>query len=212
VKILHIDCSPRPEAWSRKLSSLILQRVLDRHNDATVRRLDLGIDPVPHTEPAYATALSNRANFMAAQGGTALDRSDELIEQLESADLVILGTPMNNFTIPSSLKAWLDQVIRMGRTMGSTPAGKVGLLSDRPVLIAVSSGDIFEGENANQPDFLRPYLTAAFSVMGLKSVQYFSLQATARQDDSELLQGIQAMESAIEAAVEKIDVSVAKVG
>lgn len=212
MKILHIDCSPRQDAWSRKLSSLILQRLLDRRRDATVLRLDLGVDPVPHTDTAYATALSNRANFMAAMGGTALHRSDELIEQLESADLVVLGTPMNNFTVPSSLKAWLDQVIRMGRTMGSTPAGKVGLLADRPVLVAISSGDIFEGESANQPDFLRPYLTTAFTVMGLKSVKYFFLQATARHDESELLKRIEDMAPEIEAAVERIDLSVAKAG
>jgi FMN-dependent NADH-azoreductase len=149
---------------------------------------------------------------MAAQGTTVLDRSDGLIDQLDSADVVVLGTPMNNFSIPSSLKAWLDQVIRMGRTMGSTPTGKVGLLRDRPVLVAVSSGDIFDGENANQPDYLRPYLTAAFTSMGLKSVEYFSLQATARRDNADLLEGIESLAPVIETAIEKISLKVSKAG
>jgi FMN-dependent NADH-azoreductase len=210
VKILHIDCSPRPESWSRKISSLILQSVVDRHENATVSRLDLGVEPVAHTPSVYATALSNRANFIAAMGTDVLDLSDQLIDQLDDSDVVVVGTPMHNFSIPSNLKAWLDQVIRMGRTMGSTPAGKVGLLRDRPVLVGVSSGDIFDGDDANQPDYLRPYLTTAFSSMGLKSVQYFALQATARRDDIDLQNSVDRLVSTVETAIAQIDLTASK--
>jgi FMN-dependent NADH-azoreductase len=79
-------------------------------------------------------------------------------------------------------KAWIDQVLRVDRTMTSTPAGKVGLLRDRPVFIGVASGGVFTGERANQPDFLTPYLTLALNSIGLKSLQFLPLQATAFLD------------------------------
>jgi hypothetical protein len=89
---------------------------------------------------------------------------------------------MHNLTIPSVLKAWIDQVLRVGRTMKSTPAGKVGMLRDRPVLIGVASGGFFTGERANQPDFLTPYLSLSLSSIGLKTQQFFPLQGTAFLD------------------------------
>lgn len=89
---------------------------------------------------------------------------------------------MYNFTIPSILKAWLDQILRVGRTMKSTPAGKVGMLLDRPVFIAVASGGVFTGARANQPDFLTPYLTLALNSIGLKTLQFLTVEATAFLD------------------------------
>ncbi|MFM0492415.1 NAD(P)H-dependent oxidoreductase, partial [Paraburkholderia graminis] len=66
--------------------------------------------------------------------------------------------------------AWIDQILRVGRTMKSTPAGKVGMLQDRPVFVAIASGGVFAGERANQPDFLTPYLTAVLGCIGLNTV------------------------------------------
>jgi FMN-dependent NADH-azoreductase len=71
---------------------------------------------------------------------------------------------MNNFTVPSVLKAWIDQLLRVGRTIMPTPDGKVGMLHDRPVFIGIASGGVFVGERANQPDFLTPYLSVALAV------------------------------------------------
>ena len=62
--------------------------------------------------------------------------SEYLIAELDAADIVVIGTPMNNFTVPSTLKAWIDHIVRIRRTFRSTPAGKVGLLRDRPVIDA----------------------------------------------------------------------------
>jgi Acyl carrier protein phosphodiesterase len=112
----------------------------------------------------------------------ALDLSESLIREVEEADVIVIGTPMNNFTVPSVLKAWIDQVLRLGRTFKSTPNGKVGLLRDRPVLIGVASGAVFSGDRANQPDFLTPYLTAVMETIGLKTIQFLAVQATAFLD------------------------------
>ncbi len=111
-----------------------------------------------------------------------LDLSEQLIREVEAADVIVIGTPMHNLTIPSVLKAWIDQILRVGRTMKSTPTGKVGMLRDRPVFIGVASGGFFTGERANQPDFLTPYLSLALSSIGLKTQQFLPLQGTAFLD------------------------------
>jgi FMN-dependent NADH-azoreductase len=108
-----------------------------------------------------------------------------LIEEVEAADVIVIGTPMYNFTIPSTLKAWIDEILRVGRTMKSTSGGKVGMLRDRPVFIGVASGGIFTGDGANQPDFLTPYLTLALNSIGLKALQFLAIQGTAFLGDDQ---------------------------
>jgi len=176
MNILHIDCSPRPESHSRQLSVAIVAQLLAHTPDAATVRRDLGNEPLPHATPAYAAALSSSA---AAATSETLELSEMLIREVEAADVIVIGTPMNNFTVPSVLKAWLDQILRVGRTIMSTPKGKVGMLRDRPVFIAIASGGVFTGERANQPDFLTPFLSAALDCIGLKTVQFLPVQATA---------------------------------
>lgn len=197
MKILHIDCSPRVGSWSRQLSSLIRDEFKATYPGVTIMRRDLGFDPIPHPSPDYASALSTREAYMAAQGTDAFVISELLIRELEAADVVILGTPMNNFTVPSCLKAWLDHVILMGRTLGSGPDGKFGLLADRPVYLAIAAGDTFSGPGAKQPDHLTPYLESAFGCIGLSSLFVFAIQNTARTGTPELEERIQQLQSTI---------------
>lgn len=113
--------------------------------------------------------------------------SEALIQEVEAADVLVIGTPMNNFTVPSVLKAWIDQILRMGRSMGVTAAGqKVGLLENKPVYVGIASGGVFTGDHAKQPDFLTPYLKAAFACVGMTSLQFLPLQATAFLSDEQL--------------------------
>ena len=184
MNILHIDCSPRRDSHSRRLSAALLARLRAANPDASITRRDLGLAPIAHAGDDYASALA--APGSPAADGT-LQLSETLIQELEQADALVLGTPMNNFTVPSVLKAWLDQVLRMGRTIASAPGGeKIGLLQDKPVYIAIAAGGVFSGERARQPDFLTPYLTAAFGCIGLHSLQFFPLQATAFLDREQL--------------------------
>ncbi|HET8702620.1 NAD(P)H-dependent oxidoreductase [Castellaniella sp.] len=187
MKILHIDCSPRKESHSRKLSAAILARLFAIDSEIFVIRRDLGLNPIPHPEAGYAAALSSPGAWVSGRPNPATSLSEELIQEIEAADALVIGTPMNNFTVPSVLKAWIDQILRMGRTIGVAPTGeKTGLLQDRPVYIGIASGGVFTGDRAKQPDFLTPYLTAAFGCVGLTSLQFFPLQATAFLDGGRL--------------------------
>ena len=185
MNILHIDCSPRRESHSRKLSAAIVEKLLTIIPGANISRRDLGFDPIPHTGSDYAGVLASPVTLAAAQPSSDPMRlSEHLIQEIEASEVIVIGTPMNNFTIPSVLKAWIDQVLRVGRTMQSTYAGKVGMLRDRPVFVGIASGGVFAGDRANQPDFLRPYLSAAFGCIGLNTIHYLPLQATAFLDDT----------------------------
>ncbi|VVO35529.1 FMN-dependent NADH-azoreductase [Pseudomonas fluorescens] len=93
--------------------------------------------------------------------------------------MVVIGTPMHNFTVPAALKVWIDHIARVRRTFNVGAAGKTSLLSDRPVFVAVSSGGIFSGERPRQPDFLTPYLKAVLGMIGLHDLAFFSVEGTA---------------------------------
>lgn len=187
MHILHIDCSPRDASHSRKLSAALVARLIAMDPEAVVVRRDLGRDPLPHADADYATVLSSPGALTSESADDATRLSEQLIQEVEHADVLVIGTPMNNFTVPSVFKAWIDQILRMGRTIGATPAGeKFGLLQDKPVYIGIASGGVFTGNRAKQPDFLMPYLIAALGCIGLSSLQFFPLQATAFLDDDQL--------------------------
>jgi FMN-dependent NADH-azoreductase len=184
MNILHIDCSPRPESHSRQLSAAIVKKLLALRPNASISRRDLGYHPIPHIGPDYAAVLASPASLAAGSSSDAVLLSEQLIREIEDADVLVIGTPMNNFTIPSVLKAWIDQVLRVDRTISATAAGKVGMLQDRPVFVGIASGGVFTGDRANQQDFLTPYLSAALGCIGLNTVHYLPLQATAFIDEA----------------------------
>lgn len=194
MKILHIDCSLREGSHSRQLSAAVVARLLLDNPAAAITHRDLGRYPLPHTGADYAAALSSPSATAAGQANGAMQLSETLLNEVESADVIVIGTPMNNFTVPSVLKAWIDQILRMGRTIGVTESGKkIGLMQDKSVYVAIASGGVFTGARANQPDFLIPYMTAALGCVGLTYIQFLPLQATAFLDDGQLAENREAL-------------------
>ena len=181
-KILHLSCSPRGQAAeSYKLSQKIIGCLLRSEPTAILVNRVIGGGTIPHIDENYAMSQGSSAD-VSQDGSMAL--SEQLVRELESADFVVIGTPMHNFTVPSALKAWLDHVVRARRTFNVTPEGKVGTLRDRPVFVAISSGGRFSGERARQPDFLTPYLKAVLGTVGLHDLAFFSVQGTGSDADA----------------------------
>ena len=177
MKILHVSSSPHGQsAESYRLSCKIIGHLLANHPGATVVNRELNSGSVPHIDHLYALAQHAAAGHATGDGSTAI--SDRLIEELEAADVVVIGTPIHNMGLPSALKAWIDHVVRAGRTFDITPHGKVGTLRDRPVYIAVASGGRFTGEHVRQPDFLTPYLVFILGMVGLHDLTFFTVQGT----------------------------------
>ena len=181
MKILHISCSPRGHAAeSYRLARRIIGFVLRSEPAATLVHRELGGAAHLHVDEHYAVALGGAQQSVADlfQGGTTR-QSEELIRELESADIVVIGTPMHNLTVPATLKAWIDHVVRIRRTFDIGAAGKIALLRDRPVYVAVAAGGKFSGERAGQPDFLTPYLKTVLGGIGLVDLRFFSVEGTA---------------------------------
>jgi FMN-dependent NADH-azoreductase len=186
MKILHVSCSPRGQASeSYRISRKLISLLLKGEPAAIVVERVIGGGALPHIDDNYAAALGTTdPSSLAISRDGSISRSDELIQELEGSDLVVIGTPMHNFTVPSALKAWIDHIVRVRRTFNVTPQGKVGTLRDRPVFVAVSSGGRYSGERARQPDFLTPYLKAILGTIGLHDLTFFSVQGTASSPDA----------------------------
>jgi FMN-dependent NADH-azoreductase len=177
--ILVVRASPRTESFSRKLAGEVVARLQRLHPGARLIDRDLAAAPPAHPDLAFYDAILSRELPDAAREAM-LAYSEALIGELEAADWVVIGTPMNNFTVPSTLKAWIDYIVRIRRTFNSTPQGKVGLLHDRPVIVATASGGHAGDVPPGQPDFLTPYLTAILGCIGLQQVEFVRLEGTAR--------------------------------
>jgi FMN-dependent NADH-azoreductase len=159
--------------------------LLKREPAAILVNRVIGGGVISHIDESYATALgaTQRSPAEISPEGS-MSRSEELIQELESSDIVVIATPMHNFTVPSALKAWIDHIVRVRRTFEVTGRGKVAALRDRPVYVAVSSGGRFSGARAGQPDFLTPYLRAILGMIGLHDLTFFSVEGSALGPDT----------------------------
>ncbi|MFI1964402.1 FMN-dependent NADH-azoreductase [Streptomyces pathocidini] len=154
--LLHIDSSAFPQgaSASRDVAASFREAWQRENPDGTVVYRDLAADPVPHID---ATAIS--AGFSDPAGHTPEQQAAwaarlALIEELEQADAVLIGAPMYNFTIPSTLKAWLDHVILMGRTGGDSPSA-----AGTPVTVVASRGGSYApGTPREGFEFVQTYL------------------------------------------------------
>jgi FMN-dependent NADH-azoreductase len=195
TRLLHVAVSARGEAsLSRRVAGRLIDALRGADPGVRVVECDLAAAPPPHPGRAFvAASLVGEAERGAAERD-ALASSDALIDALERCDILVLSTPMHNFTTPSALKAWIDHVARPGRTFRVTPRGKVGMLADRPVLAVIACGGRFAGSQADgaQADFLTPYLRYVLSVMGLTDFEALRLD--------ELGRGAQRVEQGLERA------------
>jgi len=134
--ILKILASPRPESVSRRVAGEIVAQIAAQRPGAQLIERDLAADPPPHPDRGLYEAILSPS----PESDPRFALSERMIAELEAADFVVIGTPMNNFTTPSTLKAWIDHIVRIRRTFRSTLAGKIGMLRDRPLIVVSAHG------------------------------------------------------------------------
>lgn len=172
-KALLINASPHGQvSHANQLALELVTSLRARYPELALVERDLGAHPLPPLGMDYAHALTTVTPFDAPE----FEVSEGLIGELERSDILLIATPMHNFTLPAALKLWVDYVLRIHRTFSSSPEGKTGLLSDRPVYVLVGSGGFHQGERARQPDFLTPYLRQVLNTLGLFDLQFIYLQ------------------------------------
>ncbi|MFF7188259.1 FMN-dependent NADH-azoreductase [Streptomyces sp. NPDC008222] len=156
--LLHLDSSvsPTSASASRSVTDTFRKAWEEQHPEGTVIYRDLSADPVPHiTADAHSAGFADPAAHTPEQAAAFTERV-RLIEELERADAVLIGAPMYNFSIPSTLKAWLDNVILFGRTAGENPSAK-----GTPVTVVASRGGSYApGTPRESFEYVQNYLTA----------------------------------------------------
>ncbi|MEM9845232.1 MAG: NAD(P)H-dependent oxidoreductase [Pseudomonadota bacterium] len=162
--ILHIDASAR-EADS--ITRVLSQKVVEAFPQATILRRDLADAPLPQIDETWVGATFTPPEQRTEDHRAALRLSDTLVDELESADTIVIGTPIYNFSVPAALKLWIDQVARVGRTFEYTAEGPNGLLKGKKVVIAIAAGGTVIG---SQIDFATPYLKHFMGFLGLTDV------------------------------------------
>ena len=132
---------------------------------ATLVFRDLAANPVPHLTPETVAGVRSQATTPAEQAARAL--SDELIAELRAADTIVIGAPMYNFSIPTTLRSWFDHVLRAGETFSYSEAGPKGLLSGKKVIVVEARGGLYSEGPAQATDFQEPYLRQLLGFIGL---------------------------------------------
>jgi FMN-dependent NADH-azoreductase len=147
------------------IAKLAAQEVLQ------VTERDFAKQSVPHLDGPWLTALSTAEADRSSQQQEKAAFSDQLIIELQVADILVIGLPMYNFSLPSMLKAWVDHIARAGITFKYTENGPVGLLEGKKVFLVTAMGGIHE---TLATDFLRPYMKHILAFVGLTDVEFIT--------------------------------------
>ncbi|MDP1599421.1 FMN-dependent NADH-azoreductase [Phenylobacterium sp.] len=164
--ILVLNSSVSGEASvSRLLVADAVTELTQRDPSAKLVFRDLAANPLPHLTPETVAGVRSQATTPAEQLARAL--SDELIAELRAADTIVIGAPMYNFSIPTTLRSWFDHVLRAGETFSYSEAGPKGLLSGKKVIVVEARGGLYSEGPAQATDFQEPYLRQLLGFIGL---------------------------------------------
>ena len=171
MKLLHIDSSVLgSNSASRALSAEIAAKQLALHPGLTVTHRDLSVDGALHLSSAHLAAWQGQSVEDAALGAD-LAKGGAYMEELVAADIIVIGAPMYNFSIPSQLKAWIDRVVVAGKTFRYGANGAEGLLKNKKMFVASSRGNVYAaGSPAAAFEHHESYLLGVLSFIGLTDV------------------------------------------
>jgi len=180
TRVLAVNASGRSAASvTRQLSRDLIAALDDRYGNVEVSSRDLA-DGVPFVDQAWIEANFTPVELRSAEQREALAYSDSLVEELQQADAVVIGAPIYNFSIPASLKAWIDMIARARLSFRYTENGPEGLLKDKKAYIVVASGGVPVGSPV---DFATPYLRHVLSFVGITDVEIIAAEKLNTQAD-----------------------------
>ena len=171
MKLLHIDSSLLGQnSASRELTADIVSRWQDAEPGLSIIHRDLDANPLPHLDAAALAKADPAAAAVA----------DRVMEEFLAADVVVIGAPMYNFSIPSTLKAWIDRIAVAGKTFRYTEKGPQGLAGGKKLIVASTRGGIHSGAPS---DFVEPYLRFVFGFLGINDIEFVTAEGLAYSPD-----------------------------
>lgn len=185
-KVLHIISSPRRDAsLSIKLGNAIIERISKEIEGTQVEEFNLTDHPFPHLEEAHLGSFFTAPEQRNAEQQAAVQHSDRAIQKIKDSDILVIGAPMYNFGIHSTLKAWIDHIVRAGITFSYSESGVEGLLKGKKAYLAIASGGIYSEGPAKGMDFVEPYLRAILGFIGITDITVFRIEGIALSGNAE---------------------------
>lgn len=200
--ILRIDASSRLDgSYSRQIGDMLEKRLAATTPSALIIRRDLGAKPVEQIRSMTIAGYYTPADKMTVELMAATALSDEIIGEVKAADMLLITTPMYNFSIPSALKAWIDQLVRIGQTFSYDGKDFTGLLPGKKAYVVVAFGA--GGYTNNGPfaaaDFVQPYLRFLLGFLGITDVTFITVENTTG-DGGTIEREVKKAEAAVDAA------------
>jgi FMN-dependent NADH-azoreductase len=196
--LLVINSSPRRESVSRRLTQHFVKEWKDLIPQTKIIERDLVAERLPLLDESWIQAAYTPEAQQTPEQRKLLELSDTLVAEIMSADSIVLGVPMHNFSIPASLKAWIDLIVRAGKTFSYGSDGPKGLVaSGKKVFAIVSSGGSYAPDSpAGVMDFQAPYLQKILGFIGLTEVTFIHADKQAF--------GAEAAQQSIDKAIEHL--------
>jgi len=172
--LLHIDSSPRSASVSSRLAATFVTKWLQGHPDSIVIHRNTSRERIPYLDEATIEAFCTPAAALSLAQKQAVASSDKLVDELLAADVVVLAAPMWNLSIPASLKAWIDLIVREGRTFAFTPQGVAPLMPPgKRVFVFTARGGAYPlGSPFHALDYQEPYLRLILGIIGLTQIEF----------------------------------------
>jgi FMN-dependent NADH-azoreductase len=185
TQLLHIQSSSNlSSSVSRDLSESFVRDYVAAHAGTTVIARDLVTSPIPHLGVDLLGGMFGKPEDLDDAQKAALAVSDALVEEIEAASLIVIGVPMYNFSIPSALKAWIDHVVRAGRTFHYTATGPAGLVTGKKLVLFLASGGVYSDGPYKPYDFQETYLRTILGFIGITDVTVIRAEGLALGADS----------------------------
>ncbi|KAM3100773.1 FMN-dependent NADH-azoreductase [Phormidesmis sp. 146-12] len=181
--LLHLDSSPRGErSHSRKLTREFIEQWKQIHPTATVTYRDIGRNPIPHVDEPWIAAAFTPPEQHTPELQKAIYFSDRLVDEFLAADIYVMGVPMYNFSVPSGFKAYIDQIVRVGRTVAFEPDDRANafkpLVLGKKMFIIEARGDsgFQPGGRYEKMNHHDPYLVTVFGFIGITDITFIYVE------------------------------------
>jgi FMN-dependent NADH-azoreductase len=178
--ILLVQSSPRGiESLSQQVAHSIVKDLQAHYPEAKVVVRDLAENPPPHVGRDFVSGIHVQPEQLSREQSAAVALSDSLIAELSRAEVLVLAVPMYNFGLPSTLKAWIDYVVRAGRTFSHSPNGVEGLVKGKRAILVLARGGVYSEGPYKPFDFQEPYLRAILGFIGITDVEVVDVAGVA---------------------------------
>ncbi|MGY5801167.1 FMN-dependent NADH-azoreductase [Rhizobium hainanense] len=177
--ILLLTSSPRPDSLSTKIATELAEKIKTNNPGKTLVHRDLAADNLPHIDGPFTAAIRTPADARTPEQQELVKVSDALVDELLAADTVVIGTGLINFNIYSSLKTWIDNIARAGRTFTYTETGPKGLVTGKKAYIVLASGGVYSEGPAAPLNHAVPYLKSVLAFIGITDVETVYIEGVA---------------------------------